>query len=84
MTSLPQIGHVTNIMGFIFTSTRNVTTKLDRLVDQHNLTWKVRMMQDLQLPILLDRDPVCTGLRLQVMISNSINTVTTKLGRIAD
>ena len=60
MMTLPQIGHVTNIMGFIFTSTRNVTTKLDR----HNHTWKVRMMQDLQLPILQDSDPVCTGLRL--------------------
>ena len=33
----PQLGHLTNINGFIFPSASPLATKLDRTVDQHAL-----------------------------------------------
>ena len=33
----PQLGHLTNINGFIFPSASPLATKLDRMVDQHAL-----------------------------------------------
>ena len=72
--TLPQLGHIKNIIDFIFSSISSITTNVGRMKDQYALT----------LQVILLSVPLAHVTNTNGFISTFINPMTTKLDKMLD